>query len=120
MSDVSQLQLKLNVLLQQLLPVMNDNEYTFVFQRTRTKNAQAAKWVMNVFIGKKKLRVQSAVPARELTKTMNRVRVLSNRDNEVWIGYELNVDALVEQLRSSPLWVPRVQKAIERTIKDHQ
>lgn len=120
MSELSQLQVRLNVLLQNLVPAMKERHYTFVFTRTRTKNAQAAKWTMTVNIeGRKQpLTIKSAVPARDLAKSTRKVIVLSENKNELWVGYSLNVDAVVEQLKASPLWVPRVQKAVERTLTE--
>lgn len=122
MSETSVLQDKLCLLLEQLVSRMKASAYAMKFERTRTKNPEAAKWVMTVTFGKKgkPLLIKSAVPARELTRTDKVLRVLRETPDEIWVGYQVNLDNLIVQLQASPLWVPRVAKAVLKTLNDLQ
>jgi hypothetical protein len=120
MNEISGLQIKLLTLLEAAVTQMGTEAYSFVFERTRTKNANAAKWVMTVNIDDcpTPLTIKSVVAARDLVKDSRKLQVLSQTDGELWVGYSTNVEALLQQLRASVLWVPRVQKAVEKTMAD--
>lgn len=119
MSGISVLQAKLALTLEQHVPALQGYD-RFAFFRTRKKNPEAAKWVFTAhFPGKKKvIEVMSVVPARDLVSGANKVVVLKTEGQQIWVGYQKNVDALLVALQASPLWVPRVQKAIERTLSE--
>jgi len=119
MSDKSQLQLALEARLTALLPYLGDAAFSKL-ERTRSKNPADAKWLLSIKVAgrKTKLVVKSKVAARDLVKNENKIVVISSSVSEVWIGFQPNVEALLTELRASPLWVPRVRKAVERTLAE--
>jgi hypothetical protein len=122
MADTSALQTKLIALLADTLPILDGTDYTWGFDRTRTQNEHDAKWIVTIQLStrKKPTLIKSLVPARDLVKTRSKLVILSETTAEVWVGMQPNVDGILAQLRSSPLWVPRVQKAIEKTLSEQQ
>lgn len=120
MADVSVLQRRLDQLLQQAVPELID-DYSFTFERTRTKNPADAKWVFTAVIkGRKRpLLIKSTVPARDLIKSRDKLVVVSHSREEVWVAAVPKVDGLIAQLKASPLWTPAVRKAVEKAMADH-